>query len=137
MSALVPPLLIQVALTFFILFAMGNGRLQASKTKEVRAALKEGTTPSYGRSADLLSDNLKNQFEIPVLFYAAIAVAIAADTASSLVVILAWVFALSRVVHAGIHVTVNNVRQRFLTFLFGAVVLLVLWIVLGIDLLSQ
>ncbi|MEM0928941.1 MAG: MAPEG family protein [Pseudomonadota bacterium] len=137
MSAIIAPLLVQVALTFVMLFWMGSSRVTAAKRPEIRAALKEGQSPSYGRTPDLLSDNLKNQFEFPVLFYAGVVLAIAADNVTSVLVVFAWVFALSRIAHAAIHVTVNHVRTRFLVFAFGANVLLLYWIVLGLDLLTR
>ncbi|MEO1042856.1 MAG: MAPEG family protein [Pseudomonadota bacterium] len=135
MSAIIAPVFVQIALTFVILMAMGNSRLRAAKSPEVRAALATGSSASYGRTADLLGDNLKNQFEVPVLFYAAIGLTIATGSATPFLVILAWAYAVLRVIHAAIHVTVNHIRSRFLVFLISSLVLMLYWIVFGIGLL--
>ena len=46
-------------------------------------------------------------------------------------VLLAWVFAASRIVHAVIHIGPNVVMWRGVAFIFGAVVLLAMWLLLG------
>jgi hypothetical protein len=42
---------------------------------------------------------------------------------------MAWLFVLSRLVHAVIHTTTNYVPRRFCAFLFGVVVLLLMWVI--------
>ena len=43
--------------------------------------------------------------------------------------VLAWVFVLTRLVHAYIHVTSNNLRLRGLWFGVGAFVLFIMWVI--------
>jgi len=50
-----------------------------------------------------------------------------ARQADLLFVVMAWVFVLLRLVHAGIHVTSNNMALRGPVFALGAVVLAVMW----------
>ncbi|MEM7741374.1 MAG: MAPEG family protein [Pseudomonadota bacterium] len=134
MNALIAPVFVQIALTFVVLMAMGSSRVRAARSREIRAALASGQSTSYGRTADLLSDNLKNQFEVPVLFYAAIGLTIASESVTPFLIVLAWVYVILRVAHAIVHVTINHIRTRFLVFLISSLVLMLYWIVFGIEL---
>jgi hypothetical protein len=75
-----------------------------------------------------------NQLELPVLFYVLTALALITRQADLLFVVLAWVFVATRLLHAGIHVTGNDVPKRFQAFAAGAVVLLVMWAIFAVRL---
>jgi len=83
------------------------------------------------------SDNLRNLFELPVLFYAALAIAQATAAASGLLLALAWLFVGLRVLHSAIHCSYNRVMHRFLAYCAGALVLWTLWGVLAVSLVRQ
>src|SRR5262249_52649674 len=76
-----------------------------------------------------------NQFQLPVLFYVLVILALFLHKADLLFVILSWVFVISRIVHAGIHTTSNNVGQRFAVYSVGALALLIMWVVFAIRIL--
>jgi len=78
------------------------------------------------------SDNLKNLFELPVLFYVLTILALFLRKADLLFVVMAWIFVLLRIVHAAIHVTSNHVGRRFQAFAAGALVLLLMWVVFAV-----
>ena len=59
------------------------------------------------------SDNLKNLFELPVLFYALCLYLYVTQQVDSLYVTAAWLFVILRVAHSVIHCTVNIVLLRF------------------------
>jgi len=69
-----------------------------------------------------------NLLELPVLFYVACALMLVTGKFDSTQVALAWVFVLTRCVHAFIHIGFNYVPLRFAAFLAGSVTLAVLWI---------
>jgi hypothetical protein len=48
---------------------------------------------------------------------------------------MAWLFVLSRLLHAYIHSGTNYVRHRFNAFAFGAIVLLAMWIIFAVRIL--
>ena len=52
-----------------------------------------------------------------------------------LVAVLAWIFVVSRFVHAYIHTTSNHVPTRFNAFAVGAIVLLLMWIIFAVRIL--
>ena len=61
-----------------------------------------------------------NQFELPVLFYAAGLACIAMEIPQSgSMLILAWVFVALRVLHALIHITYNHLLHRIIAFWSG------------------
>ena len=65
------------------------------------------------------SDNLKNLFEIPVIFYALALYLYAAGQVDAVYVIAAWVFFAFRVLHSAVHCTFNLVLLRFYLYLFS------------------
>ena len=59
------------------------------------------------------SDNLKNLFEMPVIFYAVCLYLHAADQVDGIYLGAAWTFLALRIVHSVVHCTVNVVIVRF------------------------
>ena len=51
------------------------------------------------------------------------------------IVLMSWVFVVTRFTHAGIFVTSNNIQQRSLAWFAGALVLLAMWIYFALKLL--
>jgi hypothetical protein len=82
------------------------------------------------------SNNQRNQFELPVLFYAVAAFALILKGADTLMIVLAWLFVLTRLVHAAIHIGPNKVRWRSPAFALGLLVVAVMWIKLLLHVLS-
>jgi hypothetical protein len=68
-----------------------------------------------------------NLLESPVLFYVVAALMLVTGRFDGTQVALAWVFVLTRCVHAFIHIGFNYVPLRFTAFLAGSVTLGVLW----------
>jgi hypothetical protein len=59
------------------------------------------------------SDNLKNLFEIPTLFYALVLYLYVTDRVDGTYIAAAWVFAIFRILHSAVHCTINIVILRF------------------------
>jgi hypothetical protein len=79
-----------------------------------------------------VNNNLRNQFELPVLFYAACFMLWALDAVGIVALAAAWLFVASRLLHGWIHLTSNRMRHRARAFqagwlLLAFLVLLVLW----------
>ncbi len=73
------------------------------------------------------SDNLKNLFELPVLFYAGCLYLYVSGTVDPIHLACAWVFLVFRVLHSGMHCTKNVVIVRFGLYAVSA---LALWVML-------
>ena len=69
------------------------------------------------------SDNLKNLFELPVLFYAISLYLFATGQVDATYVAAGWVFFAFRVCHSVIHCTFNHVNTRFGVYLVAALAL--------------
>jgi hypothetical protein len=129
------PVFVQVFLTFALLMGMAMSRGQAlssGQTKFKDVALRQANWPA--RAAQL-GDCYANQFEVPVLFYVLIALALPLRHADLIIVMLSWVFVVTRFVHAGIFVTSNDVRTRSLAWFAGVIVLFVMWLYFALKIL--
>lgn len=65
------------------------------------------------------SDNLKNLFEIPVIFYALALYLFVTKQVDTVYVGAAWLFVAFRVLHSAVHCTFNLVILRFYLYLFA------------------
>ena len=65
------------------------------------------------------SDNFKNLFEVPVLFYALALYLFVTGTVDGAYVAAAWAFVAFRALHSAVHCTVNKVMVRFYLYLFS------------------
>jgi hypothetical protein len=132
MSAVILPFLVQVGLTLILLFWLGRSRLAILRTGEVKVkdiALGERAWP---KRLLQLQNAYQNQFELPVLFYALVALALITRKADMLFVVMAWMFVVSRLVHAAIHTTSNKLSRRFMAFVLGVLILAAMWIIFAI-----
>lgn len=73
------------------------------------------------------ADNFRNLFEMPVLFYALCALALAMHVESTWLAAGCWLYVLLRSLHSAIHCTTNRVVYRFAAFAVSAVLLALLW----------
>jgi hypothetical protein len=131
------PVLVQVALTLGVLVAMGPVR--ARSMREQGQSLTDADVMlgrnAWSEQATKVASNYRNQFELPVLFYAAVAFALQTSAVDVLMVVLAWVFAVSRLAHAAIHIGPNVVMWRGTAFLVGFVALAAMWARLALHIL--
>ena len=65
------------------------------------------------------SDNLKNLFEIPVIFYTLILYLFVTKQVDAGYVNAAWVFVAFRALHSAVHCTFNLIILRFYLYLFA------------------
>ncbi|MEH1945983.1 MAG: MAPEG family protein [Nostoc sp.] len=65
------------------------------------------------------SDNLKNLFEIPVLFYVLVLYLFITKQVDAIYVNAAWVFVVFRALHSIVHCTFNLIMLRFYLYLFA------------------
>lgn len=126
------PVFVLVALTLLMYMHLIMQRTAAVKNKEISPryfrVLQGDTQPEKVAAADR---NIINLFELPVLFYSAVVIAYVTNTVDNWLLGLAWVFAVSRVVHSAIHVTSNHVMNRLRVFFLGYAALIAFWVVLA------
>ncbi|MGB3338397.1 MAG: MAPEG family protein [Devosia sp.] len=118
----------QVLLTLGILVWMGMERVPRVARGEIAVKDIAVDRDAYPLRARLLSNSFDNQFQLPVLFYAAALLALWSGGAGWIELTLAWLFVVLRYAHATVHVSTNRVYQRFAFYTAGLVVLGLLWV---------
>ena len=135
--AMLLPLFGQVAVTFALLLWTGAARVAAVRRGDVRVrdvALREANWP---KRETQIANAYQNQLELPVLFYLVTVLAVITRQVDLPFVVLAWLFVVSRLAHAGIHVTSNHVGRRLAAFAAGAAVLALMWAILMLRILLR
>ena len=120
------PVVVQILLTMTVYVLLNFAKLKAVRGGEVdqaRRALDEDAWPDSVRK---VNNNIRNQFEVPVLFYALALMLFALNAIGAAALTVAWLFVLSRIVHAYIHVGTNYVPYRRKAFMFGCVMIVLL-----------
>lgn len=135
-QAILLPVFVQVALTFFLGLWMARRRTGAVMSREVHPkdmALGQNVWPPRVQQ---ISNAFHNQLEMPILFYVLVVLAMITHKADLVFVVLSWAFVASRLVHAAIHVGSNRVPRRGLAFAVGVVVLIVMWLIFAVRILT-
>ena len=129
------PLFVQVGLTFALLLGMATSRGRALSSRQTRPQDVATGRANWPMRVAQVGDCFSNQFEVPVLFYVLIALALPLRHADLIIVLLSWVFVVTRFIHAGIFVTSNDVGQRGMVWFAGVLVLLAMWIYFALKIL--
>ena len=119
------PVATQVILTLLLFIRLGQVKSRASRLGEVderRRALHKDAWPAYVLK---VTNNIENQFQTPVLFYVLSLMAWALDRVDWLVVV-AWAYIATRLVHAYIHLGDNVVLWRRKVFSIGVLLLMLM-----------
>ena len=80
------------------------------------------------------ADNLRNLFEIPVLFFAVCLALYVTGFVTEMQVSLAWGFVMLRAVHSFIHTTYNRVMHRFLAYAVSTIFVFAMWVLFAVSL---
>ena len=124
-SAIFAPFMTVMLLTLIVWFYMYSRRipfLQKSKTNLNALTPAELARISPAAVANP-SDNLKNLFELPVLFYALVLYLQVTGKVDATYLVAAWIFAAFRILHSAVHCTVNVVMVRFWLYAISALAL--------------
>jgi hypothetical protein len=120
-SEIFSPFFATVLLTFLVWGYMYIRRINFIRSLKIRPQdlsprrLAEISPPSVSNP----SDNLKNLFEIPVIFYAIALYLFVTEQVDGVYAIAAWIFVIFRVLHSIVHCTFNRVMLRFFLYLFA------------------
>jgi hypothetical protein len=116
------PVFATVFLTFLVWVYMYIRRISfitknnlSPKDLAVPGALAQLSPPEVANP----SDNFKNLFELPVIFYALAFYLFVTNQVDAAYLFAAWVFVAFRVLHSAVHCTINIVILRFYLYLFS------------------
>jgi len=130
------PAVAMVALTFVVQMRMYATRIGEMKRERIHPQSIANSAQAAARLTDTrAADNFRNLFEMPVLFYAALAVAVLSAQVNAVTLGLAWTFVALRVAHSAIQCGYNKVMHRFYAYVGGGMALFALWGVLAFGLL--
>jgi len=125
-SHLLLPVLAQIALTLFMYIRLAGAKAGAIKRGEVDEARRALHEDAWPESVQKINNNIRNQFEVPVLFYVMALSLISLNAADMAALITCWLFVASRWAHAFVHTGSNYVPLRRNIFMFGVLLVLVL-----------
>lgn len=128
-NLLVWPMIIQALVTIWLYVPMSRNRVAAVKAGKAKASDFKLRTHEPDESRAYVNA-ITNQFEIPVLFFAACLTALVLGLTDVVTIALAWAFVIAKTAHTFIHVTSNRLRLRRPVFMgvVGIAVLQWLWI---------
>ena len=113
------PVLVQVLLTIAVYLKLNAAKRKAVRegtVDDARRALDEDAWPDSVRK---INNNIRNQFEVPVLFYVLALILFALNAVGVVALSLAWLFVATRMVHAWVHTGSNYVPLRRRVFMAG------------------
>ena len=133
--AILWPVFVMAGLTYCVWFVLFWQRIRHLRRTPPRpedfatgsAALR------YFEPVELPANNLRNLFEMPVLFYALIPLLLLTHLAGLVQIILAWLYVVLRLVHSLIHIGRGPIPRRFFIYLLSCAILLAMWVGFAID----
>ncbi|PHS18314.1 MAG: hypothetical protein COA86_09255 [Kangiella sp.] len=128
-STILLPMLIQVSLTLFIFILLGMRKTAAIKAGGVDREKTALDNSAWPEAVVKVSNNIGNQFQTPILFYVLCTMFYLTDSVSMAVYVLAWVYSITRLIHAFVHVSSNFVPARFGLFMIGVVCLIAMTVI--------
>jgi len=123
------PLLIQITLTLVMFILLGIRKTKAIKAGGVDRKAAALDNSAWPEAVVKVSNNIANQFQTPVLFYVLCITFQVTNNVSTLVLALAWIYCISRLVHAYVHIGSNFIPARLRAFMIGALTLLVMTVI--------
>ena len=130
------PLFVQVVLTFALYCWMAYRRVTSIRSGVVHPRDVALRQPNWPPRVLQIANAAHNQLELPLLFYVLTILSIMTRHADILFVVLSWIFVLSRLGHAYIHVTSNRITRRGGVFGIGLLVLMIMWLIFIVRILA-
>ena len=133
------PLLALVFLTFIVWFYMYVTRLAEIRRKRIDPQDLDTRIHSQSLLIDSprQADNLKNLFEMPILFYTGVLLSMVLMIQDAFLVQLAWGYVALRYVHSIVHCSYNRVMHRFTAYAASCLLLLLIWARLAVYILMH
>jgi hypothetical protein len=136
-AAIFAPVVAMLLLTMLVwaaLFVRRVSYLMSHKISAHKVQSPEQLTALLPADVNAPSNNFKNLFEMPVVFYVVCITAFSLQLVDGLLLNCAWGFVAIRVIHSLVHCTYNRVMHRFIAYLASSVLVwfMVIKVSLGI-----
>lgn len=126
---LIYPMFAMVVLTTVVLVILFRSRMRAVRERKVTMGyfkIYQGQVePEYAAKP---ARHFSNLFEVPTLFYATCLTGMITQQGGQAIQVLAWIYVVARVIHAGIHLGSNKIQLRVTAYFIGWLALLAMWI---------
>lgn len=125
-SSILQPAIAMFVLTFIVWIWMAVTRFSyfsKNRVQPQQVATPEQMSQVLPEKIQNPGNNLKNLFELPVIFYALCGFLFASARVDAIYVAKAWLFVFFRALHSMIHCTNNIVRYRFMAYAVSSTVL--------------
>jgi len=120
------PVLAQMMLVIFVYIALGKRKAAAIKTGWKISRETSLNNKAWPDDVIKASNNIDNQSQTPVLFYAVCFVIYSLQLVNPFSLLLASVFVAARYVHAWVHLGSNTIPLRFGSFLVSSFALMLM-----------
>lgn len=131
-QALLAPVFLHVLLTLVVGILTLRARIAA--VRQGQASLKKIAlnNSAWPDTVLKLGNNFNNQFQVPVVWYACVALLLVTQKADWVAVVFSWLFVASRLLHSFEHTRRNNVVHRMSWYFagYGCVTGMWLWFAL-------
>lgn len=127
------PVFVQILLTFVLMVWMAFSRVGALKRKELHIRDIALGQQAWPERPTQISNAFHNQLQLPVLFYVLVAFVLITNSVTMPLVVLAWMFVATRLVHAYIHTGSNYVPWRAYVFFLNGTILMIMWAVFAVQ----
>lgn len=121
------PVMAQLLIPILVLLLNGKRKSADVKSGNFDREKAAMNNEAWSKPVVLTSKNLANQFQLPVILYVLCLILASIDAVSMTALVFAWIFVVTRYVHAYVHVSSNYVPARLRAFLLGALSLIVLF----------
>lgn len=130
------PMLVQITLTLAMFILLGIRKSSALKSGEFDRTKTALDNSAWCSEVVKVSNNIANQFQTPVLFYILSIVFFLTNSVTTLVLALSWIYVITRIMHAFVHVTSNKISLRLSSFTVGVICLMGLVVIAFVTLLG-
>lgn len=130
------PVIVQIFLTLFLYILLTIRKIRALKSGSVDESRRGLFDDAWPIDVIAVNNCIRNQFEVPVLFYVLCILLFMLNAVSGLSLSIACLFVLSRFVHAYIHTGSNYVPVRRRIFMFSTVLILVMSVLVSSEIFS-
>ena len=124
-TAILGPVLMMILLTLLVwiyMYVVRIGFITRNKITPAQLAVPGALAELSPPEVSNPSDNLKNLFEIPVIFYVLALFLFVTNQVDAANLTAAWLFVGFRAFHSAVHCTINIVMLRFYLYLASTLV---------------
>jgi hypothetical protein len=134
-EAIFYPMAAMVLLVAVVMSLMLRERIREMKARRIHPSRVASSSQMAAVLQDTRgADNFRNLFEMPVLFHALCLALYASGQTTPLMLGAAWAYVALRYAHSFIHIGYNRVEHRFLVFAASALLLVLMWLGLVLQL---